>query len=96
MDGPIRPFLFACSRVHDGPVALRLEVGGGAGGVRQDAEALAVREARHLHQGTQLFEKRDKYVTAKQRVDHLQGGASYLSQDFVMFSHASFEGLPGQ
>ena len=49
-----------CSRLHDGPVALRLEVGGGAGGVRQDPEALPVREARHLHQGAQLLQKRDE------------------------------------
>ena len=27
---------------------------------------------------------------------HIQSGASYLSQDFVMFFHVSCEGLPGQ
>ena len=29
-------------------------------------------------------------------VIHLQSGASYLSQGFVMFFHVSCEGLPGQ
>ena len=32
----------------------------------------------------------------REQLVHVQSGASYLSQGFVMFFHASCEGLPGQ
>ena len=35
-------------------------------------------------------------VLSEDLLSIIQSGASYLSQDFVMFFHVSYEGLPGQ
>ena len=47
--------------------------------------------------GRRIFAARSCEIAQRLREKlSLQSGASYLSQDFVMFFHASCEGLPGQ
>ena len=42
--------------------------------------------------GRPIFEHKIRLL----RTTHVQSGASYLSQDFVMFFYVSCEGQPGQ